>query len=384
MSSGWESTIGMICYQDGWYDFAQGQFHEWGGSVEEPMTTVIIPRTFPKRPTQETHRQLLALMAPVFNDKDCQRDCILQFFARSMAGMVVDKQWMVAIGERDSGKGFQLALMASAFGSYVKSCNSENFLYTGPIKDPAKKQSWMLDFEYTRLCYSNEITIDDKGEAKLDGNQIKRFSSGGDELCARKNFQDETYFRTQTHQLICCNDLCPIAPSDAKETGILFDMPTKFVDKDDPKLKQIQHNTHEIVFKKKDDGVKTLAQTPDMIDAFTWAILDAFQDHAVRIPESMQESNNQFRKNDGECEKDVFHAQFKFTGNSSDSVPIKELKYRVRELRLAITPQRYNKWLRAKQCTTKNIGTEQCWIGLELIKLFDKADIAPGGSFGGF
>ena len=64
------------------------------------------------------------------------------------------------------------------------------------LKDPAKKQSWMIDFEFARLCYSNEITIDHNGEARLDGNQIKRFSSGGDELCARKNFKDETYFRT--------------------------------------------------------------------------------------------------------------------------------------------------------------------------------------------
>jgi phage/plasmid-associated DNA primase len=146
------------------------------------------------------------------------------------------KQWMAAIGERNSGKGFLLQLMVAAFGSYVKSCNSENFLYTGPTKDPAKQQSWMLDFEFSRLCYSNEITIDPQGEAKLDGNQIKRFSSGGDELCARKNFKVETYFRTQAHQLICCNDLCSIEPSDAKHQGITFDMPSCFVDKGDPRL----------------------------------------------------------------------------------------------------------------------------------------------------
>eukprot|EP01048_Picozoa_sp_COSAG05_P029743 COSAG05_NODE_9953_length_592_cov_1.524390_1_plen_36_part_10 len=33
------------------------------------MTTVIIPRAFPKRPTEETRKQLLAMLAPVFNDK---------------------------------------------------------------------------------------------------------------------------------------------------------------------------------------------------------------------------------------------------------------------------------------------------------------------------
>ena len=161
----WESTIGKICYDDGWYDFGEGQFHKWG-SADEPMTTVIIPRAFPKRPTEETRKQLLAMLAPVFNDKKSMRECILQFFARSMAAQVVDKQWMVAIGERDSGKGFLLALMVAAFGSYVKSCNSENFLYTGPTKDPAKKQSWMIDFEFARLCYSNEITVDPNGEAR--------------------------------------------------------------------------------------------------------------------------------------------------------------------------------------------------------------------------
>ena len=151
----WESTIGKICFDDGWYDFAEGTFHKWG-SADEPMTTVIIPRAFPKRPTEETRKQLLAMLAPVFNDKKSMRECILQFFARSMAAQVVDKQWMVAIGERDSGKGFLLALMCAAFGAYVKSCNSENFLYTGPTKDPAKKQSWMLDFEFVRLSFYYE------------------------------------------------------------------------------------------------------------------------------------------------------------------------------------------------------------------------------------
>jgi len=350
------------------------------------MTTVIIYRDFPTGSVSGwgDNEKLLKILAPVFNGKDCQRDCILRFFARSMAGMVVDKQWMVATGERDSGKGFLLALLVAAFGDqYVKSCNSENFLYTGPTKDPAKKQSWMLDFEYSRLCYSNEITIDEGATVKLDGNQIKRFSSGGDELCARKNFKDETYFRTQAHQLICCNDLCEIAPSDAKETGLMFNMPTKFVDDDDPRLKQIQNNTHEVVYKRKNNSVKSLAQTPAMIDAFTWLVIDQYQDHAVRIPASMQESNKDFRNNEGVSEKDVFHDQFEFTRLASDTVPVADVRDCVQKLRLAITPQRYNKWLRAKQCICKKIGTKQCWLGLKLIDDHDD-NIAPVLSFDHF
>ena len=90
----WQSTIGKICYEDGFYDFVAGAFYKWG-SPEDPMTTVIILLAFPKRPTDETRNQLLKMLTPVFNDKDCMRDCILQFFVRSIAGMVVDKQWMV-------------------------------------------------------------------------------------------------------------------------------------------------------------------------------------------------------------------------------------------------------------------------------------------------
>ena len=49
-------TIAKICYEDGWYDFAQGQFHK-RGSVNEPMPTVLIPRAFPPRPSDETRKK---------------------------------------------------------------------------------------------------------------------------------------------------------------------------------------------------------------------------------------------------------------------------------------------------------------------------------------
>jgi hypothetical protein len=152
---------------------------------------------------------------------------------------------------------------------------------------------------------------------------------------------------SRTARLLRTKDLRPALP---------MGRPTKFVHKDGPRLKQIQHNTHEVVYKRADDSGKTLAQTPAIIDAFTRAVLDKFKDHAVHIPESVQEANNQFGNNEGVSEKDVFHDQFEFTEDSSDTVPVADIKERVRELGLVITPQYYNKWLRAKQCTCKKWG----------------------------
>ena len=63
----WDSSIGKICYDDGWYDFVEAQFHQWG-EPNEQMTTLLIPRPFPSKPTDEVHAQLLE-MAPVFNNK---------------------------------------------------------------------------------------------------------------------------------------------------------------------------------------------------------------------------------------------------------------------------------------------------------------------------
>lgn len=205
-----------------------------------------------------------------------------------------------------------------------------------------------LDFEYARLCYSNEITISPNGDTTLDGNQLKRFTSGGDELCARKNFRDETYFRTQAHQMVCCNDLPEVLPQDAKHTAIMFDMEAKFVPAGDPRLKEEQRNRHQIAYKLADPEVKKMAQTPAMIDAFTWLVLESYKPHCVKIPQSMSDATKEFRTNDGEDHVKAFYSLWKFTNQLDDTVSVKDVKSEVRRNDIAMTPQRYNKLLRAK------------------------------------
>ena len=154
-------------------------------------------------------------------------------------------------------------------------------------------------------------------------------------------------------------------------------MPSKFVPKSDQRLKREQINQYDVAFKEANDSVKDLAKTPNIIDAWTRAVIDQYKDCAVQIPESMKEANDEFRSNEGESESAIFHDQFQFTNNPADTVTIASIKQRVCERRLAITPQRYNKWLRAQRCTQKKVGTDRCWVGLQLIS--DKEEAPDHG-----
>ena len=133
------------------------------------------------------------------------RDYWLKKVARAIAGMYQDKEWVVMEGLRNSGKGVLLDLVRHAFGKYVGATNAENFYASKGGGDEAKKRSWMIDFEFKRICAMNECAIEPDGSTTLCGNAIKKFTSGGDELSARKNYQDETTFMLQATPFLCVN-----------------------------------------------------------------------------------------------------------------------------------------------------------------------------------
>ena len=79
-----------------------------------------------------------------------------------------------------------------------------------------KSYSWMIDYEFRRLAFTNEITMSADGSVKVNGNMIKKFGSGGDDIEARQNYKDEISFKLQATLLLLANDLPAIEPADAK------------------------------------------------------------------------------------------------------------------------------------------------------------------------
>jgi phage/plasmid-associated DNA primase len=147
------------------------------------------------------------ILHPIFSiknkDEDKVRVQFMEYFlyrmSRIMAGHIEDKKWVLLEGLRNSGKGVLTLLLENAFERYVKITNSGNFVYKENTQDEAKKQSWMIDYQFVRLAFTQEITINKQSRTsnKVDGNMIKKFCSGGDSIEARKNHQDEYQFKIQ-------------------------------------------------------------------------------------------------------------------------------------------------------------------------------------------
>ena len=129
----------------------------------------------------------------------------------------------------------------------------------GAKGDEAKNLSWLMDFCFVRLMVTNEITIDWKGSYILNGNIIKKISSGGDSIEARKKSQDEVIFKVQCRPVLFCNDLPSIEPKDALSTLTKFESPCQFVK--DAELKKDNELNPLAIFKETDDQIKTKCKT---------------------------------------------------------------------------------------------------------------------------
>ena len=227
----WSSNLLKLCFRNGYYDFKKSSLQPYDN---ETHTCVKINRDY-EAPTKEDIQLVYdKILNPIFNkDKDLM-ECWLNYVARGLAGHVEDKNWGVGIGERDCGKGVLVGMLENCFGEYCRTTNSENFLYKNAGQDSAKALSWLVPFEFKRLLLTNEITIGEK--TKINGNILKKLSSGGDKIEARVNHKDEINFKIQARVCMFCNDLPPIEPADAKETSYMFRYPSKFLAKDDDRL----------------------------------------------------------------------------------------------------------------------------------------------------
>jgi phage/plasmid-associated DNA primase len=169
--------------------------------------------------------------------------------ARIIAGHVEDKIWVLMQGLRNSGKGVLSDLLQNSLESYVKTTNSGNFKYKKTNVDEAKSLSWLVNCRFCRLIISQEIDISEK----INGEMLKKFSSGGDMIEARLNFSDEIVFKMQCSLMICSNDMPEIQPADAMEFCDEFQMKSKFIDSTFDEKKKL--NTYK--YYDKDPLIKT-------------------------------------------------------------------------------------------------------------------------------
>jgi hypothetical protein len=353
----WQSSLGKLCFQNGWFDFANGKLHPYG-SPGTPHTLFMIPRDYTPSIQQATGMLNEAVFEPIFGTLERQTQ-FLQFLSRAMAGCVSDKVGMIGLGERNAGKGVLMSLCERAFGPYVKATNSENFMFKNSSGDTAKSLSWAMDYEFRRLCFSNEILM--QPNKFLDGALLKKFCSGGDTQEARRNHCDEVQFKLQATLLILANDIPEIRPSDANQTLLPFAFPHAFV-------AEPSKCTH----RKADPTIKEFCARPEIIDAFTEAVLRTYwSTSAVSMPTHVAATQ--------ESDQDKFFALVHPCPDMPDrTLTVSELADLVAASNLngTVSAQKYNQWLSDRGCTRRKgaLGRWE-WHGLESMEQYERLEL---------
>ena len=391
----WTSNLQKLCFRNGYYDFTEGKLKQYDIDTH---TTIKINRDFNEAKPEYIEEVYKRILDPIFNNNKELMNCWLNYIARGVAGHIEDKNWGVGIGERDCGKGVLVGLLESCFGEYCRATNSENFLYKNNGTDSAKSLSWLVPFEFKRLLLTNEITRDSQGKYKINGNVLKKLSSGGDKIEARVNHKDEINFKIQARVCMFCNDLPPIEPADTKETSYCFRYPSKFLNKDDDRLgkplmrpkiilkenDEIEYVTDEngekvmenvCNFYEKDDNIKAWCKDQNVLDAFIHILFSHYGER-VQVPDCMKEEMNDFKEE--EKEEDKFLSLFRFPGDKNwdesakDFVSVAQINHLLRKAQISLSAQKYKNYLTPKGAvkgkrTIESTGKrEAAWINMQI------------------
>ena len=130
--------------------------------------------------------------------------------ARALAGDVM-KRILFGLGTSNTGKGILTKACQASMGQYCGTFNGECLSLNNSSNDEAQKMRWVYLLRYKRLIISNEISAT---TSTLDGNIIKKISSGGDTMQGRVHQGLETDFTPQFLTLALANDLPKIIPYD--------------------------------------------------------------------------------------------------------------------------------------------------------------------------
>lgn len=318
------STVNKMCFQNGVYDFITKRFLTWSEVGPDVCASILIKDNF--RPAMEEDvRKAREMLSSCLGEE--RVDDFLRYYARRLAGCYTDKGWAVTTGFRDSGKGVIAAAFEASFNSYIGTINAETLLCERVGNgDAAKKLSWAVGVKDLRVVFSQELKLqeDEKSKSKLDGNIIKKFSSGGDKISARTNFKDEMTFYFIPNITIMCNDLPAVSPKDAEETRTIFRCPYKYFSQE--KIDEMREKGCNMEFTRlADPMIKQAVKTQPFVDGLRRLIFDSYRPTPY-VPSDAIKADNKMFQDDENDEFELINEAFEFTGNAHDIITLSLLR----------------------------------------------------------
>lgn len=120
------------------------------------------------------------------------------------------KRIIFGLGGTNSGKTTLTNAVTLSCGDYVGCYNAENLAYRNTSNDEAQIMRWAMLLKFKRIIFSNEM----KSTAEINGDMLKKISSGGDTLIGRNHCSQEEEFITHFLPICLANDVPNIKPYD--------------------------------------------------------------------------------------------------------------------------------------------------------------------------
>ena len=371
----WKYTQFKLFFNNGYYDFKLNKFIKGNNN----KTFIKINKNYNGISNKEIREQIFKkILYPVFsidsekldnlqNEYDYEQYQLMEYFlyicSQFIAGNIETKKWLNFQGLRNSGKGVLADLLKKSFEKYILTTNSGNFKFKSNVGDEQKSLSWLIDYQFNRIALTSEIDICD--DMKLNGNMIKKFTSGGDDIMARKNFKDEYEFKIQAGLIIMCNDMPLIQPTDALETCDEFIMKSKFIDSDFPENNKLNG----FKYYKKDPYIKSdFLNKEEVLNEFILIILE-YYDNYKDYPENMKKQKLQDLEDEDDMSK-LFNL-YEFTLNNTDKINNEILRADLKENKINMSLKKMKQMLK-----TKGLKDFRCKAtrGLSGLKHIDEND----------
>jgi len=237
------------------------------------------------------------------------------------------KRFILALGESNAGKSLISKALGNACGEYVGSFNAESLAYTKSDADEASKMRWLHLLSNKRLIFSNEL----KMNVEINGNTIKKLSSGGDTLVGRQHNCAETQFKCLPLAVVFANDIPKIKPYDtALDNRIrVVSYNKKFVE--EPTKSDELKADPEI-----ENEIKTLQFKMSLVMLLLKTYVDIRDNGAMKEPEVVKAAKKEWLDEEPDMIKSLLES-YEFTDNKDDFIMSTELQDWVNGKNISIT-----------------------------------------------
>ena len=206
------SSRGFLLYKNGYYDLIKDIFYNSDDNKYDPNIVFMykIDHDYCK-PNESDLLYIDSIKERLFLQSlgEEQGNYLLQLLSRGISGEKM-KRMFFGLGPSNSGKSIISRAISLSCGQYVGNFNEENLSTENKSADEAQRLRWAFLLKNKRIILSNEMTT----KVKLDGNMIKKISSGGDSLIGRVHGGLKTSYVPQFLTIIFANDIPEIIPYD--------------------------------------------------------------------------------------------------------------------------------------------------------------------------